>query len=133
VGALVVTGVPAIDREHAALFVQLDRLLRDSGSHPSSELFSEVLGQIGTSISAHFRNEEGYLQSCGMPAADVAAHIKAHTLILEQYAQLNCDLMDGRAPGRTETIAMIRNWVVGHMRQFDTLIRDYPAPLGRPN
>ena len=118
-------GVPSIDREHFALLAHLDRLLINESALPGSEAFSEALGRIGPQISTHFENEEGYMRRCGMPPDDVAAHVAAHHQILEQYVQLNYDLMKGRVPTRSDALQMIRAWIVDHVRQHDLRIRDY--------
>jgi hemerythrin-like metal-binding protein len=119
------TGVASIDREHEALFAQLDRLLENPQAHPESEPFADVLSHLGPQISAHFDSEERILKSCGMPAHEVAEHVDAHTGILEQYAQMNCDLMEGKALARTEALRMVESWIVDHLRQFDCRISEY--------
>lgn len=118
-------GVPSIDREHLALLAYLDRLLINEQALPGSEAFSEVLGRLGPQISSHFENEEGYMRNCGMPPEEVAAHVAAHHQILEQYVQLNYDLMKGRVPTRADALQMIRTWIVDHVRQHDLHIRKY--------
>lgn len=123
-GALL-TGLPSIDLEHASLVAQLNRLIDNPAILPATDGFSEILGRIGAQISEHFDSEENLLKGCGMPADEVERHVQAHTEILEQYAQMNCDLMDGKPLDRTQAILLIKNWVLDHIAHFDTRIANY--------
>jgi hemerythrin len=118
-------GVHSIDREHSALLSQLNRLLENPLAEPASESFAEVLSLLGPQISSHFDNEEIVLKSCGMPAAEVAEHIEAHTCILEQYAQMNCDLMEGKTLARSEALREVKGWIIDHLRRYDSRIKLY--------
>ena len=118
-------GIPQIDGEHQALFSVLERLKAQPAAHPSSEAFSEILNNFGQKIAEHFENEEAFLNNCGMPAADVAAHIEAHTAILTQYAELQFDLMEGRTPDYPDVVQMLGHWIVQHLVRFDLPIRNY--------
>ena len=118
-------GVHSIDREHYALLTQLNRLIENPLAEPASESFAEVLSQLGPQISAHFDSEEGVLKSCGMPADEVAEHVEAHTEILERYAQMNCDLMEGKTLARSEALREVKGWIIDHLRRYDSRIKLY--------
>jgi hemerythrin-like metal-binding protein len=118
-------GVHSIDREHSALLTQLNRLIENPLAEPASESFADVLSNLGPQISAHFDNEEGVLKSCGMPASEVAEHVEAHTDILEQYAQMNCDLMDGKSLTRPQALLQVKGWIIDHLRRYDSRIKQY--------
>jgi hemerythrin len=118
-------GVQSIDREHSALITQLNRLIENPKAEPASESFAEVLSHLGPQISAHFDSEEGVLKSCGMPASEVAEHVEAHTEILEQYAQMNCDLMEGKVLARADALRTVKGWIIDHLRDYDSRIREY--------
>ena len=122
-------GLPAIDREHHALLLRLNRLI-ENPQLPASESFIDVLTHLGGEIDAHFRSEEKVLDACGMPAAEVEMHVKAHTEILEQYTELNFGLMTGKNFSRPDVLMMIHHWIIGHLLQHDLRIRDFlPVPL----
>jgi hemerythrin-like metal-binding protein len=122
-------GVQSIDKEHYALLTQLNRLIENPLAEPASESFAEVLSQLGPQICAHFDSEERVLRSCGMPADEVAEHVEAHTEILEQYAQMNCDLMEGKALARSEAMREVKGWIIDHLRNYDSRIKLYlPTP-----
>lgn len=118
-------GVQSIDREHSALITQLNRLIENPQAIPESEPFADVLSHLGPQISAHFDSEEGVLKSIGMPPHELAEHVEAHTEILEQYAQMNCDLMEGKALARSDALLMIKGWIIDHLRRYDSRIKKY--------
>lgn len=118
-------GLPEIDSEHRALFAQLDRLIGKPQSHSVAEPFSEILSQLGRQIDAHFVSEESLLKACDMPPEELAEHMSAHEEILEQYTRLNLDLMAGKAIGQQSILKMVRGWIVDHVHQYDSRIRQY--------
>lgn len=119
------TGVPAIDREHYGLLVQLDRLQSDPAIQPGSEIFSEYITRLGREISAHFESEEKILRSCEMPEALLREHVRAHSRILEQYSNLNLGLMVGQEISREDILGLIREWIVEHVLHHDLKAVDY--------
>ena len=123
--SLTLIGAASIDKEHLALFAQLDRLHGNPSAHPDTEAFLEVFSRLGRQISAHFDSEEGILKACGMPPDQIAAHVQAHDEILEQYAQLNLDLMEGKKLTRSEALLTIKRWIIDHVVYHDTRIRAY--------
>ena len=118
-------GIPSIDKEHADLVAQLDLLIGDPDAHPDSEAFSQILSRLGQQISAHFTTEEAVFLSFGMPTALVSNHIQAHNNILEQYARLNLDLMQGRIPNRFDTLLSIKGWIVDYVLNHDLTLKPY--------
>lgn len=123
-------GVASIDRQHDALFSQLNRLIENPGAITESEAFADILSQLGIEISTHLDSEESILRSCGMPADELAQHVQAHSDILEQYAQMNFDLMNGKPLPRSEALLMVKQWIIDHLMRHDLGIRKYfPAAL----
>ncbi len=118
-------GVPSIDREHDELVAQLDSLTSNPHARPDGEVFSRILGRLGEQISAHFESEEGVLRSIGMPADEILEHVLAHDKILEEYTQLNIDLMQGEVLVRSDVLAAVRSWIIGHILTHDIKIRQY--------
>ncbi len=118
-------GVPSIDQEHADLVVELDALANDPQAHPEGNAFSTTLGRLGAKIGEHFANEEKVLKSIGMADDEFSQHAVAHDEILEEYTQLNFDLMDGKVFERSAVLASIRGWIIDHIRSHDIKIRAY--------
>lgn len=127
---MLLIGVPVIDDEHRELARQLDELVGNPQDLPDSANFLETLSQLGGQINAHFNNEERFFKSLGMPEALVSSHVQAHTDILVQYTQLNIDLMQGKAPNRTDVLRLIKDWIIGHIARHDLIIRDYLPTRG---
>jgi hemerythrin-like metal-binding protein len=119
-------GLPLIDQEHNALIAQFNRLLENPPGETTSESFSEVLSCLGPQISTHFDNEESILKTSGMPADQVADHVHAHTVILEQYAQMNCDLMEGRALAWPDALRMVKGWIIDHLQHVHSFTKRGP-------
>jgi len=122
-------GVPSIDREHHHLVKLLDQLIYDQSTKLKSEHFSDFLDSFGKQVMAHFNNEEMFLRSCGMPHEDIAAHLEAHGTILEQYAELNFDLMDDKERVMSEVARMIKGWILVHLVEHDLKIRQFVSGL----
>ncbi len=120
-------GVSAIDREHAVLLHQMNRLIDDSAASSDSEKLSDILSRLGTQLAAHISHEEEYLATLPMPAEDLASHRAAHVTILEQYCQLNMDQMLHKSPNRDEILTKFRAWIVDHIIEHDLKIRDYAS------
>ena len=118
-------GVPSIDSEHDDLVKQLDKLASQPDAIPNSERFTSILSQLADQINSHFTSEEKFFKSLPMPADEIASHVKAHTDILNQYAQLNFELMQGKALNRTDILVLIKSWIVEHVIRFDLNIKKY--------
>jgi hemerythrin len=120
-------GVPSIDREHQDLLLLLVRLSHHPEAHMQSEPISEILLRLGEQLDGHFRAEERLFGACGMPRDDVLLHVQAHHQILEQYAQLNLDLMQGNVPALADFAQMVKEWIVDHLLEHDVKIKQYLA------
>jgi hemerythrin-like metal-binding protein len=118
-------GVPSIDNEHFKLVCLLDRLIETTQPIIDSADFSEALNQLGSEMTAHFANEENYLSAFHMPEDDISTHLTAHTTILDQYARLSADLLEGKVPDMSSLLAMFKEWVIGHILNHDLKIRYY--------
>jgi len=121
-------GLPAVDEQHQWLIDELNRLIGDAQATPSSEAFSEVMGRLGTELDDHFDFEEGLFDELGLPAAEVDAHVAAHTEILKQYADLHLDLMRQKSLRRVDVLRQIRHWIVGHIASHDVKMRRHTGP-----
>lgn len=118
-------GVKSVDRQHAALVDQLDRLQSNPDVHPGSDAFTELLSRLGRQINVHFDHEEEILRTCGMPPELVLQHFHAHTEILDQYARLNLDMMNGGQFSRDEALELIRQWIVDHVLHHDLKMAEF--------
>ena len=123
-------GIESIDNQHRQLFDVLRRLHSMSAKPEDSIEFTELLGRLGRDLMAHFDTEEKMLHSCAMPAAQVLEHLGSHTQILQQYAELNFDLMKHQPLARADILQRVERWVIDHHKLHDLQIRNYlPKPL----
>ena len=123
-------GIESIDNEHGELFDLLRRLRSMPTKPANSSEFSELLGRLGRALMAHFGTEEKFLNSCAMPAAQVQRHLEAHTQILQQYVELNLDLMKHQPLAHADILQMVEYWLTDHIKLHDLQIRNYlPKPL----
>lgn len=118
-------GVPQIDREHAHLMKLLNNVAGHAQDDIAAERFHETVSRIGREITEHFVSEENFLRSCGMSVRDVEQHVAAHTDIIEQMTALSFDLMEKRRVAPQAIAAMIRGWIVDHLREHDLKLRSY--------
>lgn len=116
-------GLPAVDEQHQRLIDELNRLIGDAQATPSSEAFGEVMTRLGAELDEHFEFEEGLFDMLDLPAAEVDAHVAAHTEILKQYADLHLDLMRQKSLRRVDVLRQIRQWIVGHIAVHDVKMR----------
>lgn len=116
-------GIPSIDAEHRQLINELNRLARAPQGSATSEPFSENISRIGQIIIEHFQNEEEILGKHGLDHEEIVRHINAHNRIVEQFTQLQFDLMSGKAVKCEEVLAMIRSWIVTHLVSYDLKLR----------
>lgn len=118
-------GIPSVDHEHEDLMREIARLLGQPGVRLDSEHFSEIMSRLGQLLAEHFRHEESVLQDCGVPADDALAHHRAHREILEQYTELQLDLMAKVPLDAQDVCEMIRTWVIEHQMTHDLRLRRY--------
>ncbi len=118
-------GVPFIDAEHAALIAHLNRLQH----HPEEILnlseFAEALSLLNSQLIDHIVNEEKFMRTSGVPAAQLARHFATHNQAIEQVTQLSFDLMKRRAFCREDVIGKVRGWIVDHLTAHDLGLRSY--------
>jgi hemerythrin-like metal-binding protein len=118
-------GLPAIDEQHKALAGLVSRL----GSRPAddihSEAVTEILSSVGHLIALHFDTEEIFIRRCGMPAAEVHAHVQAHDGMLQQINGINLTALAGHNIRASEIFETLRTWVIDHVVIHDFELRPY--------
>ena len=115
-------GVASIEREHKALITNLDLLIRSPRAKPESVHVIEILTKLGDQLASHFDHEEAMIKSLGIPADEICRHVQAHSEIIEEFTQLNFDLMSGKGIDLDALVAMIKKWIVDHLADYDLKI-----------
>jgi len=116
-------GIPQVDREHAELLAEIGRLVGPPAVRIDSEAFTDIASRLGRRLADHFESEERIIERCGLSSDEIAAHRLAHRDILEQYAELQFDLMFGLSRTPAEIMAMIHGWIVEHQIVHDLKLR----------
>lgn len=120
------TGNKRIDDEHADLFVALEKLQKAVQSEGiQSAQFSEIFSRIGLDLARHLRDEESLFIDSDMPVEDVFKHIKAHVQIMEEFSQLNMELMQGKFIDDITVINQARQWILNHLISYDLKLRPF--------
>ena len=120
-------GEPLIDEEHRRLFAMFEKLRKSAASNDDGDQFSDLLSQLGQLIFTHFHDEEILIRSLSMPESDTAPHFRAHQTIIERYATLSLELMEGKAITQQEMLSMVQDWVLKHLYAHDLKLRPFLA------
>lgn len=116
-----------IDEQHRRLFSLFDKLRKSAASHSDTDQFNDLLSQLGQLIFTHFHDEEILIRSLSMPESDTAPHFRAHQTIIERYATLSLELMEGKAITQQEMLSMVQDWVLKHLYAHDLKLRPFLA------
>jgi len=122
-------GLPAIDEQHMLLCSLANRLLDHPEALAKDELVVDILTDLGKFLILHFQTEEAMMRQLGMPQEEYEQHVRAHNMIIDEYADLNLAAARGKHHTAAEIFAMVKQWVGDHLHTSDANIRNYvPAP-----
>lgn len=122
-------GLPAIDAQHMLLCSLANRLLDHPEALAKDELVVDILTDLGKFLILHFQTEEAMMRQLGMPQEEYEQHVRAHNMIIDEYAELNLAAARGRHLTAAEIFAMVKQWIGDHLHTSDANIRNYvPAP-----
>lgn len=124
-----VVGIASVDKEHAELVAEIGLLIGPPMLHLDSEHFSEFISRLWCRLAEHFDHEEAIIRSCGMPATEVTAHLRAHREILEQYTSLQLDRMSRSTLDQEKVVDMIKSWIVDHLLAYDAKLQSYASAV----
>lgn len=123
------TGLPVIDDQHKAIFDLLDRLSAIEDTSIRSETAAELFEELGQRLEEHFSTEEACLGRSGMPPAAVAAHVRDHQRIMEQYVDIHFAIMAGQKLRVADVLDQAYHWAIDHIVEYDLDLKKYP-PAG---
>ncbi len=111
------TGISQVDEQHKWLVDATNELYEElSKSQPDGEAVSEILFGLIDYTFNHFIMEEDLFQRLGYPEAD--AHKKQHNAFTDNLTTL-LQQHDAGEPVTTETIELLRNWLINHIMKTD--------------
>ncbi|MGQ9365569.1 bacteriohemerythrin [Azospirillum sp. ST 5-10] len=122
------TGVPALDREHAALVALVQRL-DDPARADGRAAVRALLDALTAEICRHFDEEERLMHASRYP--DTAAHEEAHALLLKQLNNFVA-LQDTQAEGwaNAHVVDFVGRWLIDHIREDDGRLGRFLAGRG---
>lgn len=120
------TGIRLIDQQHGELLYTLDHLTDEGALKPHSDEFLEAFSHLGSMLIKHFQDEEEVFTSGGMPVHDAFEHIAAHTRIIEQYAEINFDVMSQKPDALGSLASLLKRWIIDHLLEYDLKIHGNP-------
>lgn len=117
--ASALAGDPVMDKQPHKLVVLLGELIGNPRVHPDAEFFSEILSRLGPLLVKHFTDEELIFIGSGWTGDEIAGHVEAHSVILDQCTQLSFDLMQGVFINRLDALRSVRRWIFEHIVTYD--------------
>ncbi len=110
-------GIDSVDFEHQEMIDLINRLYDELRDKKDADSIERFLGEIHTTISAHFALEERVMQRANYP--EYSAHKDDHEDLLDQIR----DLMDVFAVDPEKGIAVLQKqlsaWFASHFSTFD--------------
>jgi hemerythrin-like metal-binding protein len=106
------------------------RLLEHPEALANNVLVVDVLTDLGKFLILHFKTEEGFMRQLKLPAEEIEAHVRAHSDILDQYAELNMAIAEGKRHTANEVFALTSQWLGEHLNSFDMRLADYAKSPG---
>jgi hemerythrin len=121
-------GNNTIDDEHKELF----RLINTFHDHWQEKRdrreIVQVLNQLINYTQMHFQHEENIMQQEEYPK--LAEHQQIHDSMVETIFKLQQSFEDKNLHFEIDTMKFVKNWMVEHILENDTLFRDF---LSRKN
>ena len=118
-------GLPEVDQEHRALIATINRLQSEASSGASSQAIAERIGDIHSSVAAHFALEERRMVTLGYDQYIV--HKLDHERLLDEIL----DIQDGvQASDRYDPERLgetLSRWFGEHFRTHDKWLHHWIA------
>lgn len=83
------TGIPAVDRQHRDIARLGAKMLKETGLPLTSERFGDYFAEFWQLVADHFETEEKLMRTLGLPDDQVEVHIREHSALLERLIQAN--------------------------------------------
>lgn len=111
------TGIPGVDLEHREIIELINRLHAELGSSDAEGRVASFLGDVFTSISAHFALEEKVMRDQGYKAYQ--PHKDDHEALLDTIRDIMDRWEDEGYFEDAEFSSDLYNWFTVHFREMD--------------
>lgn len=105
-----------VHAEHGVQVRLLDALLKASQTETPKPEVEAVIEQLRQFCDVHFLSEELLMRNHAYP--DYQAHVRAHANAMERLRDLDAD-------ASPETLGLLREMIVEHIRTFDRRLETY--------
>ena len=113
-------GISTIDEHHRYLFDLVNDLIEVVANKLGARELGRVLKALGQYAMVHFMAEERMMQQYHYPRLNI--QIRQHQLFLERMKEFNEELHQNPLIAQFEILVYLRNWLVAHIRDEDTLL-----------
>lgn len=121
-------GVDIIDEQHKELFRRFGDLVDACHEGHGKEKITELLRFLDGYVVFHFGEEEKLMQHYGYPG--IASHQHEHTSFINRLQHLKQNI-DAQGPTQTlvtQTVRMLLNWIVKHIKSVDLELGAFLKP-----
>lgn len=117
-----ITGIDIIDEQHQALFKLINNL---DNFKSSKDGFRQILLELQTYVSNHFKTEEEYMHYMSYP--DFPHHKECHEKFIKDYKLLlkKLSAADKYSDVSSEFIEFIEDWIQEHYNNVDVKLAEY--------
>jgi hemerythrin len=128
-------GHPVIDADHQRLIEIINEFLEHSKTVDNAKVLHETLKSLLAYGRDHFAREERIQRDCLYPFQ--SGHIHEHASLLDQVRDIARTYFVAKtrpltADSVVEVNELLKAWLIGHVKKFDTGMRDWVAPPKDP-
>lgn len=129
-------GHPVIDADHQRLIEIINEFLEHSKTADNSQVLHETLKSLLAYGRDHFSREERIQRQCLYPLQP--GHFHEHKALLDQVREIARAYFIAKTKPLNESSVLevnelLKAWLIGHVKKFDTGMRDWVAPPKDPD
>ncbi len=109
--------IEEIDLQHKQLVNMINRLFSAFKKGEAQKLAGNIVQEMISYASVHFKTEEKYFKLCNFSGAE--AHIKEHEDFARKVTQFQNELNTGKALLSYEIMNFLRDWLLNHIKVSD--------------
>lgn len=110
-------GIASMDHDHQEMIGLINEFYDELGELADADAIERFLGNVYTSIAAHFALEERYMQNARY--AEYESHKDDHENLLDLLRDLMDGYVDDPLSGKKLLIQSLDDWFKGHFSTFD--------------